>query len=118
MLVGELVGFVPPALTGAWLGALAVPDPVLVVGLTIAGAFEGAALGIAQARVLARFAPRVDGEAWVIATAAAAAFAWFAGMASASLLGSDVAPPGVLVAVPCRSGSPACCPWATGSGWS
>lgn len=97
-LVGELVGFVPPAVTGATLGALGSPDAVMVVGLTAAGLLEGAALGAAQARVLARHAPGVDGRAWVVATAAAAGFAWFAGMGGGALMGADVAPPGVLLA--------------------
>jgi hypothetical protein len=88
-LVGELIGFVPPALTGAGLAALGAPDPVLVVGLTLAGMVEGAAIGIAQARVLARFAPGVDGRDWVRATVASAAFAWFVGMGGGALLGAS-----------------------------
>jgi hypothetical protein len=59
-VAGELIGFVPPALTGAALGAAGSPDLVLVGGLTAAGLLEGAALGVTQARVLAQFAPAVD----------------------------------------------------------
>jgi hypothetical protein len=98
-LFGELVGFVPPAVTGAALAAIGTSDAVLVLGLTIAGSFEGALLGAAQARVLERDAPEIDGQAWVAATAAAAGFAWFVGMSGGALAGSDITPPGLLLAV-------------------
>lgn len=95
-VVGELVGFVPPALTGATLAAIGVGDAVLVLGLTAAGLLEGACLGLAQAWVLARHAPSVDRRDWVVATTVAAGFAWFVGMGGGALMGSEVAPPGVL----------------------
>lgn len=98
-LVGELVGFVPPAITGATLATIGVPDPVLVVGLTIAGVFEGGALGVAQSWVLARHAPALNGRAWVVATTTAASFAWFVGMGGGALMGSDIAPAGLLFTV-------------------
>ena len=46
-VVGELVGFLPPAVTGATLAAVGVPDVVLVVGLTLAGLLEVSALSLA-----------------------------------------------------------------------
>lgn len=95
-VVGELIGFVPPAITGATLAALGVPDPILVAGLTGAGLLEGAAIGVAQARVLACYAPAVDGRRWVEATMAAAAFAWFVGMGGGAVMGSDAAPRALL----------------------
>jgi len=98
-VLGELVGFVPPAVTGATLGAIGVSDAVLVAGLTVAGMFEGAALGFAQSRVFARHAPGVDRRAWIGATTAAAGFAWLIGMGGGSLMGSELAPPGVLALV-------------------
>jgi hypothetical protein len=98
-LAGELVGFVPPAIVGTTLATIGVPDPVLVVGLTVAGLLEGVALGMAQSRVLARHAPAVNGRAWVVATTAAAGFAWFVGMGGGALMGSDIAPAGLLLAV-------------------
>src|SRR5215218_4066205 len=61
-VIGELVGFLPPAITGATLAAWGAPDVVLVAGLTLAGCLEGGAIGIAQARVLARHAPALDGR--------------------------------------------------------
>jgi hypothetical protein len=97
-VVGEMVGFLPPAICGATLAAIGVPDVVLVVGLTIAGLLEGLAIGIAQARVLTRFAPDVDAHDWVVATVAAAGFAWFVGMGGGTLMGANVGPP-ILVAV-------------------
>ena len=96
-VVGEMVGFVPPAICGETLAAVGVPDVVLVVGLTLAGLLEGLAIGVAQARVLARHAPDISGRDWVVATMAAAGFAWFVGMGGGALMGAAVAPP-ILVA--------------------
>ncbi len=98
-LVGELVGFVPPAITGATLGTLGVPDAVLVVALSVAGLLEGAAIGITQARVLAHHAPTVDRRGWVIATMAAAGFAWFVGMGGGALMGAADTRPALLLAL-------------------
>ena len=50
--------------------------PILVVG----GLVEGAALGLAQALVLRRVLPGFRTPAWVVATSAAAGFAWLLGM--------------------------------------
>jgi hypothetical protein len=99
LLLGELVGFVPPALTGAALAVAGASDAVLVAGLTVAGALEGAAIGAAQALVLRRHEAPVDGRRWTAATAAAAAFAWLVGMGGGALLGAGVAPTAVLLAV-------------------
>jgi hypothetical protein len=91
-VLGELIGFVPPALVGATLGAADASDLVMIGGLTAAGVAEGAVLGVAQGSVVSRFAPAVDGRTWAVATAAAAGFAWFAGMGSAAVIGADVVP--------------------------
>lgn len=96
MVLGELIGFVPPAVVGVVLAGFGVVDSVLVLGLTLAGLGEGAVLGWAQSRVLRDEAPSVDGFDWTIATALAAAFAWFVGMVGGALLGADD-PPGTLV---------------------
>jgi len=72
---------------------------VLVVGLTIAGVFEGAAIGVAQSWVLARHVPVVNGRAWVVAAMRAAGFAWFVGMGGSALVGSGYAPVSLLLAV-------------------
>jgi hypothetical protein len=95
-VVGELVGFVPPAVMGATLATVGASDVVLVFGLTLAGILEGLAIGVAQARVLACHAPNIDRRDWVVATAAAAGFAWFIGMGAGALIGADVAPPALL----------------------
>ena len=98
-VVGEMVGFVPPAVCGATLAAIGASDVVLVVGLTLAGLLEGMAIGVAQARVLARYAPAINGRDWVTATMAGAGFAWFVGMGGGALMGGDVAPPVVVAAL-------------------
>lgn len=97
--LGELVGFVPPAVTGASLAALGAGDVALVLGLTVAGALEGLSVGAAQAAVMRRHAPDVDRRRWVGATVAGAAFAWMVGMGGGALMGSAVAPPAVLLVV-------------------
>lgn len=96
LVVAELIGFAPPAIAGATLTSVGAPDVLLVIGLTAAGLLEGGAIGVAQAHVLARYAPDVDGRAWVTATASAAGFAWFVGMGGSSLMSADVASPGML----------------------
>jgi small basic protein len=72
-VVGELIGFVPPALT--------------------------AAIGTTEARVLGRYAPDVPTARWVRATVLAAGLAWFAGMGGSALMGAEVAPPVLLATV-------------------
>lgn len=99
IVTGELVGFVPAAVIGASLAAVGASDLALVAGLTVGGLFEGAAIGTAQAVVLSLYAPAVDGRDWVLATAAAAGFAWFVGMGGGALMGSGLAPPAVLLLV-------------------
>jgi hypothetical protein len=97
LLLGELVGFLPPAVTGATLAAVGVSDVVLVAALTAAGTLEGAAVGAAQAWVLRRHAAPLDARRWVAATAAAAGFAWCVGMGGGALLGAAAAPTAVLL---------------------
>jgi hypothetical protein len=87
-VVGELVGFAPPALVGAWLGAAEAGDIALVAGLTLAGVAEGAAIGSAQAFVLRRHRSGIPTGPWIGATAAGAAIAWFAGMGGAAVMGA------------------------------
>ena len=97
--LGELVGFVPPAVTGASLAALGAPDVAMIVGLTLAGALEGLSVGAAQAAVLRRHVADVDRRRWVLSTVAGAAFAWFVGMGGGALMGSGVGPPALLLVV-------------------
>lgn len=96
-VVGELGGFIPPAVTGAVLVWLDAPELLLVVGLIIAGTAEGVVLGLAQSRVISRILPDVSG--WTKATATAAGIAWLAGMAGSSLV-QAAGPIGLVIAVP------------------
>jgi hypothetical protein len=73
----EFLGFIVPAVAGALTVDSAVALPVLLV----AGAVEGAVLGTGQALVLRRAVPAVNTRHWVTATAAAASFAYLAGLA-------------------------------------
>ena len=98
-LLGELAGFVPPAVTGAALGALGAPDLIMVAALTVAGAAEGAVLGTFQGRVVARAIPAVAARRWARVTAVAAACAWIVGM-SASPLVSATGPPALILVAP------------------
>jgi hypothetical protein len=52
MMLGELVGFIAPALAGAATYAADAAGLVQLVALAAAGSIEGAALGFAQSRVL------------------------------------------------------------------
>jgi hypothetical protein len=99
LVLGELVGFVPPAAAGAALAVAGASDLVLVIALTAAGAAEGAAVGGAQAWVLRRHAAPISTRAWVAATAGAAAFAWAVGMGGAAAASAEIAPSAVLLAV-------------------
>lgn len=85
-VVGELVGFVPPALTGAALASAGAGDVAVTAGLVAAGSLEGAAIGIAQAHVLARYLPAMSRTRWVVATALGAAVAWLAGMGGSAAI--------------------------------
>ncbi len=99
-VVGELVGFIPPAVVGAWLGSAGAGDVVLVAGLTLAGAGEGAVIGSAQAYVLRRHRSGIPERSWIRATAVGAACAWFAGMGGAAVMGAGAAPWILILLVP------------------
>jgi len=96
-IVGELFGFIPPAVTGAALFLLDAPEAVMVAGLVTAGVGEGLILGKAQATVIERALPPVSG--WTGATALAAGLAWLAGMGGSSLV-QAVGGAGLIVAIP------------------
>lgn len=89
-VLGELVGFIPPAVVGTALGSAGAGDAGMVLGLAAAGALEGAAIGFTGSRVLARYLPDLDGRAWILATAGAAAFAWAVGMSGPALFSSGI----------------------------
>jgi hypothetical protein len=78
---GETAGFAVPAVVGV-LTRDAAPA-IGYVALLFAGLVEGAALGWAQAHVLRRALPRLDGARFVRLTSLAAAFAYAVGMTPA-----------------------------------
>lgn len=97
LTMGEFVGFVAPAATGAALASAEVSDLTLVLGLTLAGVVEGLAIGVAGARVLGRHLAGFGRDQWVARTSLAAGYAWFVGMGGAALLGRPGAPTALLV---------------------
>lgn len=97
--LGELAGFTVPAAVGAIVYALDVHPATLFGSLVIAGAAEGALLGLAQAHVLGRELAGFDHPAWVGATALAAAFAWSLGLLPSSL-GEQIEDVPLVVVIP------------------
>lgn len=75
---GELAGFSLVAAVGIWSRDMSAGAQLAM--LPLAGLFEGAALGLAQAVVFRRCLPGFRAPAWVVATSLAAAVAWFLGM--------------------------------------
>ncbi|MGY1616211.1 hypothetical protein ACI797_05645 [Geodermatophilus sp. SYSU D00691] len=86
VFLGETLGFLVPVLAVV-VGADGWPDGARLVALAVAGAGEGAVLGVAQARVLTRVVPGFRPGAWTARTAVAAALAWVLGMAPSTLGG-------------------------------
>ena len=78
MTAGEFLGFSVPAFAGAMTAD--APEVVAVVSILAAGGVEGAALGLAQASVLTRAVPALDGRRWVYATSVAAVVAYAIGL--------------------------------------
>lgn len=99
---GELVGFCFPALVG---GLLREETPRFVLGaMVLAGAAEGSVLGWAQARVLRYRLDGLNSGRWVMATAFAAAAAWFVGMLPSTFHGTWSAWPAWAVALAFTAG--------------
>ena len=97
---GETVGFLVPALVGALTAGY--PAATYLPSLLLAGAVEGAFLGVAQAHVLRRVLPSLSARAWVAATSAAAVIAWLIGMTpvvAAGVLGELPRPVVVVAAI-------------------
>lgn len=72
---GEAAGFLAPAVVGVLVGG----RDSLGGWLLLAGAVEGAVLGLAQASVLRRVLPALDVARWVVLTGAAAVLAYALG---------------------------------------
>jgi hypothetical protein len=94
-----VVGFAIPSLTWAALAAAGVPDAASVPVIVVAGAGEGAALGLAQAAALRGALPDLPTAACVRATAAGGALAWAAALVPTVLL-ADVPVAAAVTAVP------------------
>lgn len=109
IIAGELVGFLPPALTGAALATVEAPDLVLVIGLTAAGVLEGVALGVAQHSIIGSLWPDIERRHWVAATAAAAGLAWLVGMGGSTVASSDGVPTAVAIGLAVVVGPLALC---------
>lgn len=92
--VGEVIGLGTAALAGWGLAfAMAGEETVarrllFALVMVAAGAFEGAVVGAAQARVLAPLLPRLRPLAWVRATALGSLAAWILGMLPSTALGA------------------------------
>jgi uncharacterized integral membrane protein len=82
----EFVGFAVPALVGALTADTAAT--IALPALLAAGAIEGSMLGWGQASVLRRAISDFRRRPWVIATAAAAVFAYALGLAPSTFTSS------------------------------
>lgn len=82
---GEIAGFAVPAVTGVWVAAPGwemlggIAPLVRTTLIVVAGAVEGACLGLAQAYALRMALPRIATRDWARATAQGAAIAWTIG---------------------------------------
>ena len=86
VFLGETLGFFVPVLAYV-LGGDGLPAGLRLAAFALAGAGEGAVLGVAQSRVLAGVLPGLSTRAWVGRTALAAALAWVLGMAPSAVDG-------------------------------
>ena len=115
--LGELVGFLAPAIAGVVMTRVVIGmegwlAPLLTLIVVVAaGSLEGAALGYAQWLVLRRALPAIGWRQWTGATALAGVLAWVLGMTPNTLvdalgLGSGalllawlMAAPGILLSI-------------------
>ena len=77
---GEAAAFALPAMAGALLAAYDPPFAMLAAVVLVAGAAEGAVLGLAQAIALRSALASVSTRSWVRATTAGALVAWMVGL--------------------------------------
>jgi hypothetical protein len=98
MMLGELAGFVAPAVAGAIAYKAGVPDAAMLPILVCVGSLEGAALGYAQSGVLAGEIAGFSRRDWTLATTGAAALAWGIGMIPSSLGSFTEEHPAVIIA--------------------
>lgn len=112
MLAGEAVGFAAAMMVGRGVVQLIGGEPqggiaadLFTIGLaSLAGAIEGACLGLAQWSVLRRQIPRLPARAWLLATMAGGAMAWALGMTAGAHGPAQVPAAWVVVLVVLGSG--------------
>lgn len=92
--LAEAAGFAVPAVVGGILSLLAAPAGLVYPAMVLAGACEGALLGLGQSLGFGGAVPR---SRWMLATAAGAAAAWSIGMLPSSLGGIDFGSPWAIV---------------------
>ncbi|HZG65354.1 MAG TPA: hypothetical protein VEZ12_01330 [Herpetosiphonaceae bacterium] len=97
--LGELVGFSAPAIAMAAGTVAGWNDTTQVVVAVLAGAVEGAVLGLAQWLALRRYLTTLSGWAWVMATAIGAMAAYLLAMIAVALGGSGPYPIALLAVV-------------------
>lgn len=88
---GEAIGFAIPALAGGMLALISAPVFVVYPSMIVAGACEGALLGLGQS--IGFGTSVVPRSAWIRATAAGAAVAWSIGMLPSTIGGVDFVSP-------------------------
>ncbi len=81
MAAGELIGFAAPALLVPLALSLGASDFFVGLVMLVAGALEGACLGMAQWLVLCDYLPRLYRWEWTLATAAGAVMAYLLALA-------------------------------------
>jgi hypothetical protein len=98
MAGGELLGFSIPAAAGALTYALETSEAWQAIVVTLAGAGEGAVVGLAQWWVLRRALPGLARRSWVVPTALAALLAWACAMLAMNVANTVELPPAAMAA--------------------
>lgn len=95
--LGELLGFIAPAIAGSTAAAVGLSDLERLPPLVLAGMIEGATFSWVQWLVLRRYLPQLSGRIWIGATAVAAGFAWALGLLPSSISNFEAIPTAVLI---------------------
>lgn len=95
--IGELLGFIAPAVAGSTAAAVGLSDLQRLPLLVLAGMIEGATFSYVQWLVLRRYLPQLSGRTWIGATAVAAGIAWALVLLALSIPNPEVIPIWVLI---------------------
>lgn len=95
--IGELLGFIAPAIAGSTAAVVGLSDLERLPLLVLAGMIEGATFSCAQWLVLRRYLPELSGRTWIGATAVASGFAWTLGLIPSSISNLEAIPVAVLI---------------------